>query len=196
MGELACSLGRWDYDKDLLHGEAKKKFILSEKKKKRICRNIRLGNQDSMQTQNWLDHFGRSTLQKRIQPPQSPFLLLMKCPVYMEHRKDSVLTPRNIQSKALSQKALSGCRNFSLSVSLFLYLSVFLLVETPSFYLALWDTKKSFIMECRFPIIPRVSSSLSRSPVKSASRDWCPRVCMGILLWFALYISMLFYLYT
>lgn len=133
----------------------------------------------------------------QINPPTEdtttpkPFSASHEMPVYMEHRKDRVLTPRNIQSKA--PKALSGCRTFSLCLSI--SLSVFLLVETPSFYLALWDTKKSFIMECRFPVIPRVSSSLSRSPVKSASRDWCPRVCVGILLWFALYISILFYLY-
>lgn len=95
----------------------------------------------------------------------------MKYSLNTEQREDGVLSPADIQPMALPQKALSGYRTFFLS--LYLYVCLFLLVETPaSFNLALWGTQKSFVMECRLLVIPKVSSSPSRSPFKSKSIDW------------------------
>lgn len=119
MGALASAWGAEVITK-IFSVEKLKRRLSCLKKKKRICRNIRLGNQDSMQTQNWLDHSGRSILQQRIPPPQSPFLLLTKCQ-YTWNTGKTEYSPLEIYNLRHQKPCLAV--EPSLSVSLFLYLS-------------------------------------------------------------------------
>lgn len=73
---------------------------------------------------------------ENIITPKSLLLrLIMKYPLNTEQREE-VLSPEDIQSMTLSQKALSSYRNFSLSVSISVSSAG---RYSSTFYLALWD---------------------------------------------------------